>query len=481
MQCPLKSLQAGHWFKLICGASFQHLPAVHHLTLAYALAGADCIDVAADPAVVAAARKALQLSHEMATALPNMWPFFAGQPWLMVSLNDGEDPHFRKAYFDAEHCPSDCPRPCEQICPAQAITFPTQPIFSNRQGQEAQTAQAGVIEELCYGCGRCLPICPVQNIQTHSYVSNPSAIAPLIFSQVDAIEIHTQVGHFEHFKRLWQAVLPWVPQLKLVAVSCPDAPNVLDYLRSLYELMSPLPTALVWQTDGRPMSGDIGMGTTHAAIRLGQKVLASDLPGYVQLAGGTNHYTVEKLRSQNLLALPEPQESVWRHWQNFQQLSQRYVAGVAYGSYARTLLAEAIERLDQAELSFHAHDSASYLEAHLTPMLNTELTRDPSNLANRLAVEQMPHSFTTHNIAQQPIQPSFQPTLGGQPPSQSQSSTLESPNAIAPSGSDWMPTSVTQKLITPELISAVQLARSLVAQIKEPFASNPAIKSSDAV
>lgn len=400
MQRPLKSLQAGHWFKLICGASFQHLPAVHHLTLAYALAGADCIDVAADPAVVAAARKALQVSHEIAAASPNMWPFYAEQPWLMVSLNDGEDPHFRKAYFDAEHCPSDCPRPCEQICPAQAITFPTQSISSARQGRlETQTAQAGVIEELCYGCGRCLPICPVQNIQTYSYVSNPSAIAPLIFADVDAIEIHTQVGHFEHFQRLWQALLPWIPQLKLVAVSCPDAPNVLDYLRSLYELMSPLPTALVWQTDGRPMSGDIGMGTTHAAIRLGQKVLGSDLPGYVQLAGGTNHYTVEKLRSQNLLAPPASLKSAVKNQPSTHKSSQRYVAGIAYGSYARTLLADAIE------------------------------------------------------------QSGFQLALGGEQSSQAQiSQGLDASNLL--------PTALTH-----ELLSAVQLARSLVGQIKEPLVS----------
>lgn len=480
MQRPLKSLQAGHWFKLICGASFQHLPAVHHLTIAYALAGADCIDVAADPAVVAAARKALKLSHEMATTSPTMWPFYAGQPWLMVSLNDAEDPHFRKAYFEAEHCPTDCSRPCEQICPAEAITFAALSSHQSetRKQLRQQSTQAGVIAELCYGCGRCLPICPVQQIQTYSYVSNPSAIAPLIFSDVDAIEIHTQVGHFDHFKRLWQAISSWIPQLKLVAVSCPDAPGLLDYLRSLYELMSPLPSALVWQTDGRPMSGDIGMGTTHAAIRLGQKVLASDLPGYVQLAGGTNHYTVEKLRSQNLLALPKSQQSVLRHWQDSQQSSQRYVAGVAYGSYARTLLAEAIERLEQAEGSFDVNlDHPTSYPKNLIP-----------NLANQpefelLSRPELPVSISdaADCTAEQQQQPSFQPALGGQPPPQSQSSRFNVPNAIASPTSDWMPTSIAQQLITPELISAVQLARSLVAQIKEPFTNNPTIKSSDAV
>ncbi|NER08760.1 MAG: 4Fe-4S ferredoxin, partial [Okeania sp. SIO3C4] len=55
---PLISLKKGHWFKLICGASFQHLPTVRNLTLAYTLAGADCIDVAADPAAIASAGQA---------------------------------------------------------------------------------------------------------------------------------------------------------------------------------------------------------------------------------------------------------------------------------------------------------------------------------------------------------------------------------------------------------------------------------------
>ncbi|MCP2729803.1 4Fe-4S ferredoxin, partial [Symplocastrum sp. BBK-W-15] len=120
---PLHSLREGHWFKLICGASFQHLPAVRNLTLAYTLAGADCIDVAADPAVVEAAREALNVAANLKEAAQTQGFQFSHRPWLMVSINDGEDPHFRKAEFDPDFCPADCPRPCEKICPAQAIVF----------------------------------------------------------------------------------------------------------------------------------------------------------------------------------------------------------------------------------------------------------------------------------------------------------------------------------------------------------------------
>lgn len=328
----LQALEEGHWFKLICGASLQHLPAVRNLTLAYTLAGADCIDVAADPAVIAAAQSALQVAKDFVESAqvkgfnPEKTP-----PLLMVSLNDGEDPHFRKAEFDATQCPAECSRPCEGICPAQAIVFNNNPLedFS------------GVISQKCYGCGRCLPACPYEIIYTSSYVSTPGAIAPLILSSgVDAIEIHTQIGRLAGFKRLWNAILPWVNNLKLVAISCPDGDGVIEYMKSLYAAIAPLPCALIWQTDGRPMSGDIGKGTTLATVKFGQKVLTAELPGYVQLAGGTNSYTVAKLKAMGLLSLDMGSKK-----------SPSKIAGVAYGSYARVLLSSVLEQLEAKEVN----------------------------------------------------------------------------------------------------------------------------------
>ncbi|MEG4485474.1 circadian clock protein LdpA [Microcoleus sp. D2_18a_B4] len=324
---PLNSLKDGHWFKLICGASFQHLPAVRNLTLAYTLAGADCIDVAADPAAVAAAKEALQVASDLQARTQNRRFGGKGLPLLMVSLNDGEDPHFRKAEFNPADCPVDCWRPCEKICPAEAIVF-----------QSAGSGFSGVIDQQCYGCGRCLPICPSQLIYTRSYVSAPAAIAPLILqSGADALEIHTQVGREADFARLWSSIAPWVAQLKVIAISCPDGDGLIDYLRTLYQIISPLPCPLIWQTDGRPMSGDIGTGTTRAAVKLGQKVLAAQLPGYVQLAGGTNAHTVSKLRAEGLMK---------DAGKNLSVPPVPYIAGVAYGSYARVLLSPVLEQLE---------------------------------------------------------------------------------------------------------------------------------------
>jgi Fe-S-cluster-containing hydrogenase component 2 len=351
---PLRSLREGHWFKLICGASFQHLPSVRSLALAYALAGADCIDVAADPAVIATVQDALRVVADFNRADRTKRYREADLPWLMVSLNDGEDPHFRKAEFNPEQCPADCLRPCEAICPVQAIVFDRPDGFS------------GVVDELCYGCGRCLTICPPQQITTRSYVSTASSVLPLVLAGVDALEIHTQVDHFADFKRLWQAIAPYVAQLKLIAISCPDGEDLIDYLWALYDLMRPLPCELIWQTDGRPMSGDIGVGATRAAVKLGQKVLAAGLPGYVQLAGGTNHHTVAKLKELGLLK---------------SSAATPYIAGVAYGSYARSVVLPILEGLEaQATLVAQGAGTERVLPSPPVPSTSLRLEENPNLL-----------------------------------------------------------------------------------------------------
>jgi Fe-S-cluster-containing hydrogenase component 2 len=377
---PLQSLNEGHWFKLICGASYQHLPTVRSLTLAYTLAGADCIDVAADPAAILAAQEALTVASNLRDDARRLgFGANAKLPFLMVSLNDGEDPHFRKAEFNSTVCPPNCPRPCEKICPAQAIVF--------NDNNNHQENFSGVSSAKCYGCGRCIPICPYDIIYTRSYVSAPGAIAPLVLSTgVDAVEIHTVVGRLTEFTRLWQAILPQLSRLKLVAISCPDGEGLIDYLRSLYELISPLKCALIWQTDGRPMSGDIGDGTTLAAVKLGQKVLAAKLPGYVQLAGGTNSYTVAKLKAMGLLNKGQGEQGGEGGQGEMALLSPSSplsspspsISGVAYGSYARVLLSPIFDQLEAKEVNYINAKMNIYLEEE------PELLWQAVNLAHSL-------------------------------------------------------------------------------------------------
>jgi Fe-S-cluster-containing hydrogenase component 2 len=351
LETPLKSLIQGNWFKLICGASFQDLPAIRSLAIAYSLAGADCIDVAMDPAVINATKEGLKVAKNLIIEGKKKGFNYYNSPWLMVSINDGEDPHFRKAEFNPLLCPVDCPRPCENICPANAIQF-----NNNINGDQ----QKGVIDQKCYGCGRCIPICPLGLIVTRSYVSNANGIIPLIKNlEIDAIEIHTQVGNKEDFKRLWHNLAPIIPSLKLLAISCQDHQNIIPYLKELYGIISPLSCALIWQTDGRPMSGDIGIGTTHPAVKMAQKVIKANLPGFIQLAGGTNHHTVKKLQEKQLMKRDFSTLNM-----DLSLISKTvfpYVAGVAYGSYGRKLLTPLLGQLETSTKSIYLEKNPELL------------------------------------------------------------------------------------------------------------------------
>lgn len=148
---------------------------------------------------------------------------------------------------------------------------------------------------------------------------------------MDALEIHTQGRDLTSFRRLWEAIGGSVRQnLKLLAVSFPNVgtdEELTETLLGIYEILSNIPRHmhLVWQTDGRPMSGDIGRGTARAAVNLATRVrhLVAELqlPGYVQLAGGTNDATAPLLRSVGLLR------------------TKNGVAGIAFGGYMRKVRA----------------------------------------------------------------------------------------------------------------------------------------------
>jgi hypothetical protein len=166
-------------------------------------------------------------------------------------------------------------------------------------------------------------------ITTESHIVAPETVLPwLETGLVDALEIHTQVGHGEEFQNLWSKLVQGMAGLKLLSISCPYQPEVLAYLEAIANVIAPLNCPLIWQTDGRPMSGDIGKGTTHTAIRFAQLLLSAKIRGFIQLAGGTNIHTRSKLAQLGLLGPPQTAPA------------SPFINGIAYGSYARNVLQE---------------------------------------------------------------------------------------------------------------------------------------------
>jgi len=345
----LASLQGGQWVKFISGASNQDLPLIRNLCLLYTLAGVDCIDLSADPAVVTAAELGVERALEIMNGK-------GGKPLLMVSVNDDEDPHFRKAWFDPEKCPKDCPRPCERACPANAI------YLSPKTSSKSPTQAQGVVNDRCYGCGRCIPVCPLGIIQGNSYRVNPAIICDLFSSgRVDAIEIHTQPFKSASFAKLWQDIGESILRsAKVVAVSFPDmGDSTLSHIETLQNAIHSnqgWPTfngVQIWQTDGRPMSGDIGKGTAHSSVAFGHKVLRdiatssvidiSQGRHFVQLAGGTNDYSVTLAKTQGLS-------------------SMFGFGGFAYGGFARKSIGDILRRLEDVRPGTRIEDHSIEFE-----------------------------------------------------------------------------------------------------------------------
>jgi hypothetical protein len=112
-----------------------------------------------------------------------------------------------------------------------------------------------------------------------------------------------------------------------VGGTVPREPSGADLAEELWQRFGVLRRAgyqPLWQLDGRPMSGDVGAGTAHGALRLLEQVGTMAPPGPLQLAGGTNQHTLELLQGRRV---PSP--------------SARHVppvAGVAFGGAARRLL-----------------------------------------------------------------------------------------------------------------------------------------------
>ena len=288
------ALREGKWVKLICGASNQDLPAIADLCAVYATAGVHCIDVAADAAVVFAARKALDWVESNS----------GHRPWLMISLSDGKDAHFRKAWFNPIKCPPTCSRPCEKICPAKAIKH-----------------NNGVNSERCYGCGRCIPTCPLGIISEQDRRLELKDFAPLLNElKPDAIEVHTAPGRSEQFKNATKEIMKANINLKRFAVSCGlqgygiNTEELAQELWIRHKLLSQYGQKPLWQLDGRRMSGDLGTGTAKVAVSLWEKIHPISPPGPLQLAGGTNEHTIRHL----------PQT--------------KGPAGVAFGGMARKLI-----------------------------------------------------------------------------------------------------------------------------------------------
>ncbi len=265
----LAALPQRRFFKLIGGGSLTEADKIASLAKAYALGGADCIDIAPNLAVIEAVDTALN-------TIPGP------RPVLMISLPLDPDPHFRKI----ELAEPDCIRCglCLPECPTEAIMLPD---------------ALNISQALCYGCGRCVPVCPTDALSLLPFQVDSQIEAALSHPAVQALEIHSHYcdpGMLATFLDRWQALL----HDKLIALCFrPEAipvPQLLDFCRTA-QAQSALPILL--QIDGAPMSGtedpEASRPALEAAVWMAKQLASHGGNFPITISGGINTHTAQWL------------------------------------------------------------------------------------------------------------------------------------------------------------------------------------------
>jgi NAD-dependent dihydropyrimidine dehydrogenase PreA subunit len=279
------ALAERRFFKLIAGGSLTDAQTVGKLAWIYAMAGAQCVDIAPDLAVI--------------NAVVNAWdrlPPEVPHPLLMVSIPLDADPHFRKIEVDHDTCIL-CDA-CLPVCPTQAISVANNPQAANPN----EINQLAINQPLCYGCNRCVAVCPTSALQLHPFRGDDDLAMVLAHPAVGAVEIHTRWCDAAMLQDVYQThhaglkdkliAICFAPQHVPSAVWTEFMPKA-QALTAQYLAGQPL----VWQIDGQPMSGSTQAQATLPALNAARLVANTiDLQGaYLTISGGINPTTAQYL------------------------------------------------------------------------------------------------------------------------------------------------------------------------------------------
>ena len=272
------ALAERRYFKLICGASYRNYAVIRWLAEVFTHAGAHAIDVGLDVGSVEAAVAGIRTAQAAgATA----------DPAVMVSLDTGGDVHFFRIRLDRPAC-TDCGL-CLPSCRFDVFEL---------------TPALHLTDENCTGCRDCLPTCPTEALSLHGW-GDAQDYAGLLDScwqaGARAIELHTGPGEEAGVQALWRLVADQRDRWPLISFSVGDYGQGVDALLTLVQhIVGWAGSGIIIQVDGKPISGRSGVESTLPALDLAARVMALDLPAFVQVAGGTNDLTGSLARERSL-------------------------------------------------------------------------------------------------------------------------------------------------------------------------------------
>lgn len=264
-----QALETQRFFKLICGASYRNRDFVAQLSELFALAGAHVIDIGADPALVAAVQQGIYKAQQRNPGLD--------VPLIMISVGINADVHFLKVSKEPSRC--DDNGFCANACPHGVFV-----------GDSLRL-------ENCLGCDHCVIACPedaLTLVPREPLDSVDQLIRQCFAAGASAIEVHTGHGGRDALQDIFEVLLPWQSEIKLLACSIgAHGQSTEDLVELAQHITSLWPTEMVIQADGQPISGRKGWRSTWPALVLAQRLFEAKVPAFIQVSGGVNDLTRE--------------------------------------------------------------------------------------------------------------------------------------------------------------------------------------------
>lgn len=292
------SLRERDFVKIICAAGTEDPLIVKNIALIYTLAGADCIDMAANPSIVKAARAGVELAKSLALKFGKGE---ASEPILCISFGVKGDQHVRKA------------RVTEIGKGLVALTkvCPTNAIVGGTNGEPVR-----VIEPLCIGAGKCALVKPGA-IEFYTPERNLREILPLCKAEGAAMfELHANAGTDEEVVEDWQLMNEVNPGGYLSMCIGRSYKSNKEILERVEKIRAISGQRTIIQADGNPMTGESdSMNCGLQAVAMGDIIRKMRNPPFVLLSGGTNAKSVELAKFSGVL-----------------------LNGISFGSYARKIV-----------------------------------------------------------------------------------------------------------------------------------------------
>lgn len=303
----LQNLQEHKFHKLIIGASLKDFKTIEHYAYLFTHAGADAIDISAFPHSVISAQNGIKRAIIENSELT--------EPLIMVSVNIGQDPHFRRIELNTNNC-TEC-LACIPSCPSDAFYI------------EDSTFKYNI--DLCFGCSACIPTCNFEALSFSNWSEfDYKSLEELIEIGAKAIEIHLN-NDLDEFTKFYRS-MPNNFSLESFCIGSEqmtetDLVNATHKIIKESTLKHGSERELIIQTDGIPLSGArletnldkdlISINNAKIVLQTLENFYPERKNIFVQLAGGITENSFNK--AQNLGV---------------------NIHGVAIGSYARKKLTD---------------------------------------------------------------------------------------------------------------------------------------------